>query len=115
MKTQIDICANNLLNYKEKFKALYDEYRLDILNILSKNGETCVCDLSELLELSQSRLSYHLKILLDADFISVEQEGKWNYYSANPKEIKEILSEDLYFKLYSIDKYFLFSKSIFLI
>src|SRR5699024_12024524 len=75
MKTQIDICANNLLNYQEKFKALSDEYRLDILNILSKNGETCVCDLSELLELSQSRLSYHLKILLDADFISVDRKS----------------------------------------
>src|SRR5699024_6378649 len=104
MKTQIDICANNLLNYQEKYKALFDEYRFDILNILSKNRETCVCDLIELLELSKSRLSYHLNILLDADFISIEKEGKWNYYSANPKEIKEILSEDLYFKLYPIDK-----------
>src|SRR5699024_1947690 len=104
MKTQIDICANNLLNYQEKFKALSDEYRLYILNILSQHGETCVCDLSELVELSQSRISYHLKRLLDADFISVEKEGKWNYDSANPKEIKEILSEDLYFKLYPIDK-----------
>src|SRR5699024_8728918 len=104
MKTQIDICANNLLNYQEKFKALFDEYRLDILNILSKNGEKCVYDLNEILELRQLILSYHIKILLDADFISVEKEGKWNYYSANPKEIKEILSEDLYFKLYPIDK-----------
>src|SRR5699024_6415381 len=104
MKTQIDISANNLLNYQEKFKALSDEYRLDSLNILSINGETRVCDLSELLELSKTRLSYHLNKLVDADFISVEKEVKWKYYSANPKEIKEILSEVLYFKLYPIVK-----------
>src|SRR5699024_12142600 len=101
---KIDIYENKLLNYQEKFKTSFYEYRRDILNIITKNGETCVCDLSEVLELSQSRLTYHLKILINADFISVEKEGKWNYYSANPKEIKEILSEDLYFKLYPIDK-----------
>lgn len=94
IKTQ-DNCDSTLLNYEKKFKALSDQKRLHILRILATDGKTCVCDLSELLALAQSKLSYHLKILLDMNFISVEKEGKWNYYSANSNEIKKILSPDL--------------------
>jgi len=95
MIKQPDVCDTTLLDYEKKFKALSDHKRLYILRILATEGKTCVCDLSELLELPQSKLSYHLKILLDVNFISVEKEGKWNYYSANPNEIKKILSSDL--------------------
>jgi len=95
-----DTMSINLIKYKKVFKALSDENRLFILQILAENGRTCVCDLSELLNLSQSRLSYHLKILLDVSFISVEKEGKWNYYSAKPKELKKVLSEDLCCEFY---------------
>ncbi|WP_051508717.1 helix-turn-helix transcriptional regulator [Sporosarcina sp. D27] len=95
MIKQSDVCDSTLLDYEKKFKALSDHKRLYILRILATEGKTCVCDLSELLELPQSKLSYHLKILLDVNFISVEKEGKWNYYSANPNEIKKILSSDL--------------------
>lgn len=95
MVKQMDVCDTTLLDYEKTFKALSDHKRLYILRILATEGKTCVCDLSELLELPQSKLSYHLKILLDLNFISVEKEGKWNYYSANPNEIKKILSPDL--------------------
>src|SRR5690625_506326 len=94
MKVQNPINID-LQKYKSAFKALSDDNRLFILQILTENGRTCVCDLSELLNLSQSPLSYHLKILLDVGFISVEKEGKWNYYSAEPTELKKMLSEDL--------------------
>ena len=95
MTKQPDVCDTTLLDYEKKFKALSDHKRLYILRILATEGKTCVCDLSELLALPQSKLSYHLKILLDVNFISVEREGKWNYYSANSNEIKKILSRDL--------------------
>lgn len=95
MLTQFDKNNNDLLHYQEKFKSLSDRIRLHILHILSIQGKTCVCDLSELLQLSQSKLSYHLKILIDADFISVEKRGKWNYYAVNSHEIKKVLSPDL--------------------
>ncbi|MET3656247.1 metalloregulator ArsR/SmtB family transcription factor [Sporosarcina sp. FSL K6-1540] len=91
----LDVCDTTLLDYEKKFKALSDRNRLYIMRILSTEGKTCVCDLSGLLELTQSKLSYHLKILLDVNFISVERVGKWNYYSANPTEIKKVLSPDL--------------------
>ncbi|TXL65178.1 winged helix-turn-helix transcriptional regulator [Cerasibacillus terrae] len=90
-----------MLNYQKKFKSLSDSNRLYILHILATNGKTCVCDLSELLKLSQSKLSYHLKILLDANFITVEKEGKWNYYSANSNELKKVLSNELCCLFYS--------------
>lgn len=95
-----NVLTLDLLEYEKLFKAIADETRLHILQILTENGRTCVCDLSEILKLTQSRLSYHLKILLDAGFISVEKEGKWNYYSANPEKLKNILSENLCCKLY---------------
>lgn len=92
---EVDTLSEDLLLYQKTFKALSDTNRLYILQILATKGRTCVCDLSALLALSQSKLSYHLKILLDTNFISVEKEGKWNYYSAKPNEIKKILSDDL--------------------
>lgn len=95
-----EINNENLQTYETKFKALADSKRLFILHILSTRGRTCVCDLTELLQLPQSKLSYHLKILLDANFINVEKEGKWNYYSCRPNELKKVLSNDLCYLFY---------------
>ncbi|TQS76631.1 winged helix-turn-helix transcriptional regulator [Ornithinibacillus gellani] len=95
MAKQMGICDTTLFDHEKSFKALSDQKRLHILRILATKGRTFVCDLGELLGLPQSKLSYHLKILLDMNFISVEKEGKWNYYSANSNEIKKVLSSDL--------------------
>lgn len=66
-----------------QFKALADPTRLRILSIVSSNpnAETCVCDLPGPLELSQSTISHHLKILLDAGIVTREKRGVWSYYS----------------------------------
>lgn len=61
--------------------ALNDETRVLILRFIDENGRTCVCDLQESLNMIQSRLSRHLKILKDAGFLKVEREGTWAYYS----------------------------------
>lgn len=61
--------------------ALNDETRVLILRFLDENGETCVCDLQNSLEMIQSRLSRHLKILKDAGFLRVERRGTWAYYA----------------------------------
>lgn len=81
--------------YEKKFKALADQRRLEILYELSERGETCVCDLTDYFRISQSKLSYHLKILLDANFILKETKGTWSYYDINEKEISDLLSEKL--------------------
>ena len=67
----------------ELFHALSDETRLDILQQLSR-GERCVCELTDRLDAAQSRLSFHLKTLKDAGFVSDRKEGRWVYYSLNP-------------------------------
>ncbi|MCA0971681.1 metalloregulator ArsR/SmtB family transcription factor [Halobacillus litoralis] len=81
--------------YKNKFKALADERRLHILHEITEAGEVCVCDLSEKLHLPQSKLSYHLKILVDANLIHKETQGTWSYYRLNHDEMNHLLSEEL--------------------
>lgn len=84
-----------LKTYEAKFKALADQIRLKILYELNQRGQVCVCDLTEIVGLSQSKLSYHLKILLDANLIEREKKGIWNYYSLNEIEVRNLLSEEL--------------------
>ncbi|WP_226035795.1 ArsR/SmtB family transcription factor [Aquibacillus saliphilus] len=81
--------------YEKKFKALSDEIRLKVMYELNQRGQVCVCDLSDIIELPQSKLSYHLKILLDVELIKREKIGTWNYYSVNEKAVKLLLSEEL--------------------
>nr|WP_112182790.1 MULTISPECIES: metalloregulator ArsR/SmtB family transcription factor [Paraliobacillus] len=81
--------------YELKFKALADQLRLQVMYELNQHGQLCVCDLTEKVNLPQSKLSYHLKILLDANLIEREKIGTWNYYRLNDKEVKGLLSEEL--------------------
>ena len=69
------------------FKALADENRLQIMDIL-KDGEKCACKLLGALQISQPTLSHHMKILCDAELVSGRKEGKWMYYSLSKAGIK---------------------------
>lgn len=62
------------------FKALCDTKRLTILDYL-KSGEKCACVLIENMNIGQSALSYHMKILCDSGMVNARQEGKWTHYS----------------------------------
>lgn len=66
------------------FKALCDEKRLRILELL-RSGEKCACILVEQLDMAQSTLSYHMKILCESGIIDGRQEGKWIYYKISEK------------------------------
>ncbi len=81
--------------YEQKFKALADKKRLQIMHILTQRGKVCVCDLCELVGMAQSKLSYHLKILLDAGLVAKETQGTWSYYELDGSEINRLLSEQL--------------------
>jgi ArsR family transcriptional regulator len=61
-------------------KALSDETRLRILNLLLER-ECCVCEVMQVLEISQTRASRNLNILLDAGFLKMRKEGLWAYFS----------------------------------
>lgn len=64
------------------FKALCDPKRLAILEQL-RSGEKCACVLQEPMDLTQSGLSYHMKILCDSGLVVSWQEGKWTHYRLN--------------------------------
>jgi ArsR family transcriptional regulator, arsenate/arsenite/antimonite-responsive transcriptional repressor len=81
--------------YELKFKAIADQKRLQIMNILTEKGEISVGDLAHLVDMTQSKLSYHLKVLLDAKIITKETKGTWSYYQLNQNEINHLLSEEL--------------------
>jgi ArsR family transcriptional regulator len=78
------------------FHALSDPIRVRVLELL-RSQELCVCDLCEQLDnISQSKLSFHLKTLKDAGLVRLRQEGRWIYYSLNLIkfiELEQYLSE----------------------
>lgn len=73
------------------FKSLADSKRLEIIKLI-REEEKCACVLLENLDLTQSGLSYHMKILSDSGIIKSRQEGKWTYYKIDEEGIKNILS-----------------------
>ncbi|MFP4133419.1 MAG: ArsR/SmtB family transcription factor [Halothece sp.] len=64
------------------FQALSDPLRVQIIELLQEQ-ELCVCDLRDRVSVSQSKLSFHLKILREANLARSRQEGRWVYYSLN--------------------------------
>jgi ArsR family transcriptional regulator len=62
------------------FRAFCDENRLMILELLQK-GEKCACILLDNLNIGQSTLSHHMKILVDSGVVLARKDGKWTYYS----------------------------------
>lgn len=71
------------------FHALSDETRLQIIERLSE-GEQCVCDLTDMLETGQSRLSFHLKTLKEAGIVTDRPCGRWVYYALSPGVLEEL-------------------------
>lgn len=72
-------------SYKEFatiFKALSDETRLRVIDMLSCK-EMSACDILSNFTLSQSTLSYHMKILIEAGVVDARREGLWTKYSIN--------------------------------
>ena len=61
------------------FKALCDPKRLMVLEQL-RGGEKCACILLDKLDIGQSCLSYHMKILCDSGIVDSRQDGKWTHY-----------------------------------
>ncbi|NHW49298.1 helix-turn-helix transcriptional regulator [Paenarthrobacter sp. MSM-2-10-13] len=74
------------------FKALADPNRLRLLSIVKAeaSGESCVCDLTEPLDLGQPTVSHHLKILVDAGLLHREKRGTWAYYSLIPGALDDV-------------------------
>lgn len=70
--------------YAVFFKALSDETRLEILELILC-GEICACEILERFEIAQPTLSYHMKILADCDLVACRKDGKRVLYTINPQ------------------------------
>jgi ArsR family transcriptional regulator len=62
------------------FHALSDEIRLEVIDLL-RDGERCVCELTDALDIAQPRLSWHLRALKEAGVLTDRREGRWVYYA----------------------------------
>ena len=76
------------------FKALSDDTRLRMIKLLHER-ELCVCELMQVLDMSQPRISRHMSVLKNAGLVEDRREGKWVHYSLRKetqgKEIKILL------------------------
>lgn len=68
----------------ELFSLLSDETRLRCLVLLQKKGELCVCELSQIIDSIQPKISRHLALMRQSGLVSDERRGQWVYYSLNP-------------------------------
>jgi ArsR family transcriptional regulator len=67
-------------------RALGEPMRLEIYRLIAaQDAPLCVCDVVERFPLQQPTISHHLRVLREADLVTVSRQGKWAYYSANPR------------------------------
>jgi len=67
-------------------KAIAEPTRLRLLSLVATHadGEACICDLTDPVQLTQPTVSHHMKILVDAGLLTREQRGKWAFYGLVP-------------------------------
>lgn len=65
------------------FKALGDPTRVRLLSLIAaaEGGQACICDMTEVVGLSQPTVSHHMRQLVEAGLVTREQRGKWAYYA----------------------------------
>lgn len=73
----------------QTFKALSEDTRLDILALLFRHGELCVCDAEAVLGVTQSKASRHLRYLLAAGLVEDRREGLWVHYRVTQRPTAE--------------------------
>ena len=74
------------------FKALGDPTRLMLFQLIVNHPDICACELLEKLDIAQTTLSHHLKILSQASLIIVRKDGRWKHYSSNQKVLEELVN-----------------------
>jgi ArsR family transcriptional regulator len=80
---------NSYADFALLFKALSDETRLKIIDMLSC-GELCACDILKFFNITQPTLSYHMKILTECGIVTANRQGAWMHYTLNMKTVKRI-------------------------
>lgn len=81
-----------LYDLAELFKVFGDSTRIRILFVLFE-AEVCVCDLAEVLHMTQSAISHQLRILKQAKLVSARREGKSVFYSLADDHVRTIIAQ----------------------
>ena len=88
------LAPEEVLGLAETFKALSDGTRIKILHALSQE-ELCVCDLAEVVEMSQSLVSHQLRLLRNLRLVKYRKDGKMAYYSLDDDHIIHLFTQGL--------------------
>ncbi len=80
-----------LYNLSDLFRIFADSSRIKVLYSLM-DGELCVNDIAQILNLSQSSVSHQLRVLKDAKLVKFRREGKIIFYSLDDEHVQQILS-----------------------
>lgn len=83
-----------LYDLAELFKIFGDSTRIKILWALDE-AEMCVCDISVLLNMTQSAISHQLRVLKQAKLVKNRKEGKVVYYSLDDEHVRQIFDQGL--------------------
>jgi ArsR family transcriptional regulator len=82
-KIRLDVDDEEVKKISKKFLALSNPTRLKIVHLLKKHRKLCVCEIERAMKMQQSKVSYHLGILIKAGLLRREMHGLWSYYSLN--------------------------------
>ncbi|MDX6224989.1 MAG: ArsR family transcriptional regulator, arsenate/arsenite/antimonite-responsive transcriptional [Frankiales bacterium] len=86
------LSADQSVELAQVFKAMGDPVRLRLLSLIASHagGEACVCDLTDVFDLSGPTISHHLKVLREAGLITGERRGTWIYYRVRPELLAQV-------------------------
>jgi ArsR family transcriptional regulator len=90
--TREAISEENATNLAASLRALADPARLRIISMVAahEDAEACVCDLTEPLGLGQPTVSHHLRILVEAGYLTRSKRGTWAYYKLVPGALDSV-------------------------
>ncbi len=84
---------NLSLSYSSKlFKALSEEARVRIINLLHNHGEMCISDIEQILDFTQTKTSRHMSFLKNAGIVGYRKSDQWIFYYIQD-EVKGILNQ----------------------
>ena len=83
-----------LYDLAELFKMFGDSTRIRILYVLFE-AEMCVCDIAEVLKMTQSAISHQLRLLKQAKLVKNRREGKTVYYSLADDHVRSIIDQGM--------------------
>lgn len=85
---------DTIVELSQIFKALADPTRLKIIYVLSEKP-LCVCDIANLLDMTQSAISHHLRLLRNLKLLKFRREGKMVIYSLDDDHVLQLFNQGL--------------------